>query len=170
MSKEKIQVGMIGMGSIAGNRHVAAFRAHADQVAIRASATPIPARCNAAEQTFPRRPPTATPIPCWKTRPSTPCSWRCPITCTWRRAGRQRRRASTSCWRSRSRAPPPRRTRGLTTNRQLAHFPSGARTCACRADLLRVEHAADEGLARIGGESATWKTLRCTGIDRRPAR
>ena len=42
MSKEKIQVGMIGMSSIAGNRHVAALRAHADQVAIRAICDPDP--------------------------------------------------------------------------------------------------------------------------------
>ena len=43
MNKGKIQVGMIGMGSIARNRHVAALRAHADQVAIRAICDADPA-------------------------------------------------------------------------------------------------------------------------------
>ena len=43
MRTEKIQVGIVGMGSIARNRHVAALRAHADQVAIRAICDPDPA-------------------------------------------------------------------------------------------------------------------------------
>ena len=43
MSIGKIQVGMIGMGSIARNRHMAALRAHADQVAVRAICDADPA-------------------------------------------------------------------------------------------------------------------------------
>ncbi len=43
MSRGKIQVGMIGMGSIARNRHMAALRAHADQVAVRAICDADPA-------------------------------------------------------------------------------------------------------------------------------
>ena len=39
---EQIQVGIIGMGSIARSRHLAALRAHADRVAIRAICDPDP--------------------------------------------------------------------------------------------------------------------------------